>query len=265
MFSPKPTIDINYSHTSTKVRKDIEDTICGIHGLYDYEVGGLSHTRRIRNTLLTLDIYVQDKRFLQMGIMTTQASSTGASAPLQPRPPRVIPFGTQDLQGLAVWETQPPPKGWVGQIPHTCYSARSCFSGWIGLTNIRRVTIYGNMKGIRVQYAYDGRDSFFGCVDGHDPADITVQEINSAKILGYASQPAHVDTDSTSIVIAPNQCEICLGVERIVVRPPHSPRGTPGRAWSLTLRAVSHRREWRTPATGVPALPAATGFCRASF
>lgn len=167
--------------------------------------------------------------------MTTQVSGIGAFVPHPPHPPRVIPFGNTDLHGpgTRTWESRPPPSDWATREVSTlrsCCPVRSCYSGWARLKNLSRVSVYGNMKGIMFSYTDGTRDSFFGCIDGHEP--VSIQEFAAGeRVIGYATLPSELDAPSEmeklSIVFSstPNQCGICANVERIFVSHTTHPLG----------------------------------------
>lgn len=102
-----------------------------------------------------------------------------------------IPFSDLDLK-LQVWDDGPPPKEWsIASRPpgemgiFTRDFAPAQFVGWIALGSLRRVTIYGRMKGVRFSFA-EGKDRFFGYVQDTS-SGVYVQEIdyeNGERVTG---------------------------------------------------------------------------------
>lgn len=112
----------------------------------------------------------------------------------EPELPRSIPF--DEVNGFQVWDDRPPPKEWsigyrrpgdMGITDKSCSCAK--YTGWVELKSLRRITIYGNMQGIRFSFAgARDKDRFFGYVDGENE-DIHVQNIDyehGERITGIA-------------------------------------------------------------------------------
>lgn len=95
--------------------------------------------------------------------------------------PRSIPFSDLDAK-LQVWDDGPPPKEWeIASRPgemgiFTRDFAPAQFGGWVALGSLRKVTIYGRMKGVRFSFA-EGKDRFFGYVQDAS-SGVYVQEID---------------------------------------------------------------------------------------
>jgi hypothetical protein len=97
--------------------------------------------------------------------------------------PRSIPFNDLGVN-LQVWDDGPPPKGWLiasrpGEMGiFTRDFTTAEFDGWVTLSSLCRVTIFGRMKGIRFSFADPGvKDRFFGYV--HDESNgVFVQDID---------------------------------------------------------------------------------------
>jgi len=108
----------------------------------------------------------------------------------EPPLPRSIPFSDLDSK-LQVWDDGPPPKEWsIASRPgemgiFTRDFAPAQFGGWVDVRSLRRVTIYGRMKGIRFSFA-KGKDRFFGYVQDVS-GGVYIQEIdyeNGERVAG---------------------------------------------------------------------------------
>jgi len=149
--------------------------------------------------------------------------------------PCSIPFDVKD-DSFGVWQDSPPNRDWViGSSPSDLAIDSSCrvrrrkpfndFSGWANLKSVSKITIYGDMKGIRFSYSGGEPDVFFGCVDDEDTA---VQEINHGrgeKIVGVvvlANRSALYDDDddgegSAALGVSSQTSNVPVPMERIFV------------------------------------------------
>lgn len=132
--------------------------------------------------------HLQESKFLQLGLILLEESEEIYGKVL----PRYIPFNEVGVD-LLVWEDGPPPKRWlIGyRKPGDMGISKSEgeFSGWVELKHLRKVTIYGKMRGIRFSFA-DARekDKFFGYVDAKKE-ETYVQNIDyqhGERIVGIA-------------------------------------------------------------------------------
>ena len=136
---------LSWSRKSESVRKGIEGDIIGLHFLYDRE----------------------EKVFLQLGLILGTKSGQGDGK--KKAPPRHIPFNATNMK--QIWEDRPPlarclmasQPGEMGQFTQDI--APADYSGWVALNCVRKVTIYGRMKGVRFSCGGGTQnDKFFGHV-----------------------------------------------------------------------------------------------------
>ncbi|RPB04039.1 hypothetical protein L873DRAFT_1668292 [Choiromyces venosus 120613-1] len=161
VFAPTANVD---GPSQTIFRKETTGDIIGLHCLYDEE----------------------GQKFLQLGLMLLIDDDKIYETEL----PHPIPFSDLDSK-LQVWDDGPPPEDWsIASRPgemgiFTRDFAPAQFSGWIALSSLRRVTIYGRMKGVRFSFE-EGKDRFFGYV--RDVSNgVYVQEIgyeNGERVTG---------------------------------------------------------------------------------
>jgi len=213
----------------------------------------------------------QDKRFLQLGLALHVPSGYGCSVDsifTQPLP-CAIPFDIKD-ESLGVWEDTPPSRDWViGSSPSNVSVDSSSivrrrtpfndFSGWAGLRSVSRITIYGDMKGIRFNYSGDAPDIFFGCVD--DETDTVIQEINQEsgeKVVGVAVLAALYGggDDAQGSTMLSNSSQTTDGLvpmERIFVSwpIPHTHLGING----LSSSRIATKRKSPHRSSAVPSFP----------
>lgn len=147
----------NIGALQTVSRTETMGDIIGLHFLYDYE----------------------EKVFLQLGLMLKE-DQEDISVPLLPCP---VPFHDISASQQA-WENGAPPDEWriasrPGEVGlFTRVDDPGKFAGWVALSSLCEITIYGKMKGIRFSFANPReRERFFGYVQDESKG-VFVQKID---------------------------------------------------------------------------------------
>lgn len=143
------------------------------------------------NCFLSAISHPQENKFLQLGLVLLEESEKIYEHEL----PCSIPFNEMG-DNCQVWDDGPPPKEWsigyrrpgdMGISDKTSSDAQ--YSGWVGLEYLRKITIYGKMKGIRFSFSdAPEKNKFFGHVDAENE-DIYIQNIDyehGERITGIA-------------------------------------------------------------------------------
>lgn len=157
----------------TIYREELPHGIIGLHALYD------NH----------------DKKFLQLGlILPLEDGHTVFPTSYMQK----IPFDEMSEDKL-VWDNGPPPSHWIignsqmfseNEITHKATHGDRIFhdfTGWAPFVGLQRVTIYGNLQGIRFSYhpSTGRKDIYFGYVDNE--SDILVQDFaRGEQVTGIA-------------------------------------------------------------------------------
>lgn len=198
VFAPPPNpFDRRQKNRRSGRREEINAKIIGLHALYDYEVFRVNPSNP---PCQTNPINFKDGRFLQLGIILPPDSNE-LSRMYPHMVSCMIPFDEID-ESDGVWSDGAPPPEWIigsDRMHNGNYRALESiigsgyigYTGWADFEDLARLTIYGDMKGIKFSYYDEKMSRVFGNVDHEVTSEQTFAQ--GEQIIGIAARDERDD------------------------------------------------------------------------